>query len=156
MMLSAPGPGWGANPYANIRVPRLPVPPAGTALATAPAPVRREPIVRGQREDDPLPATPAAAPAAVLDLMPPSLPHPSALGLAAPAEMDWTATRQRLRELGVVSFKVREARGGWHFVCELRTAIAGVYHHIESGPATTESEAVALALTEAGRWRSGR
>jgi hypothetical protein len=70
--------------------------------------------------------------------------------------MDWTATRQRLRELGVVSFKVREpreARGGWHFVCEVPTATAGVFHHIESGPAATEAEAVTLALAEASRWR---
>jgi hypothetical protein len=157
MMFAPAGQGPAGNPYANIQVPRLPVPPPETNLAssTPPALAQREPIVRGQREDGPAPATPAAAPApaAILDLTPPSLPPPAALGLAAPAEMDWTATRQRLRELGVVSFKVREARGGWHFVCEVPTARVGVFHHIESGPAATEAEAVTLALAEASRWR---
>ena len=154
MQQQSPAPGWGASPYANIQVPRLPVPPAGTGLASAPAPAPRQPIIRGQVEEEPLP--PAAVETTVL-APPPSLPHPSALGLAAPpSEMDWTATRQHLRELGVVSFQVGEQRGSWHFVCQMPTATAGVFHRIESGPAATEAEAVTLALAEAQRWRTGR
>src|SRR5262249_11672206 len=89
----------------------------------------------------------------------PSLPPPSALGLAAPppalaaGEADWAAARRRLKELGVVTFQVHELpQGGWRFVCQLRTAQAGVLRRLATAPAATEAEAATLALAEAGRW----
>jgi hypothetical protein len=68
-------------------------------------------------------------------------------------DIDWTATRQQLKALGVVTFQVGELpEGGWRFVCQLRTAQAGVLHRIEAGPVATEAEAINLALAEAKRW----
>lgn len=153
-MLMLP-PGYGASPSATtqgVPIPRLPVPPAGNGGGAA-AP--RAPVVRGLPPDDPLP--PCPAPMSAL----PSLPSPAALGVAAAlpapvlggADIDWTATRRQLKDLGVVSFQVNEvAQGGWRFVCQLRTARAEVLHRIEAGPAATEAEAVTLALAEAKRW----
>ena len=57
-----------------------------------------------------------------------------------------------MRELGIVAFKVQELpQGGWRFVCDVRTAQAGRLRRIETGPAATEAEAIALALAEAGQ-----
>jgi hypothetical protein len=85
-----------------------------------------------------------------------SIPSPGAFGVAdapeAPAGTDWTAVRQRIKEVGIVAFKVIEMpQGGWRFVCDVRTAEPGRLRRIETGPAATEAEAITLALAEARR-----
>jgi hypothetical protein len=65
---------------------------------------------------------------------------------------DWTAIHKRMKEVGIVAFKMPELRqGGWCFVCDVRTDLPGRLRRIEIGPAATEAEAISLALVEAGR-----
>src|SRR5262245_21783506 len=139
--------------------PAAPAPQQAAGLLT-PGPVPREPVVRGQKADEPAPPAAAAEPPPA----PLSIPSPDALGLAvpprpaadAPPGTDWASLRQRMKDLGVVAFEVRELpQGGWHFVCDLRTARPGRLRRIETGPSATEAEAIALALAEAGRLGSG-
>ena len=91
-----------------------------------------------------------------------SIPSPEKLGVqpravqlpAAQAEVDWTATRRRLRELGVLTFQLdHPAEGGCHFICLLPTGDPGRSHRIDARGAT-ETEAVRLALTRAEEWKS--
>jgi hypothetical protein len=181
-MLFAAPPGWNAqpSPYAVNPAPGQrqglglasgqvvpPVPPvAGARPETAPQlagdPPRRGFTARGVPEDE-APQAPVAVAAAVPPPAPLTLPPPAALGLAEPpdgtapvAEMDAGRAHQRLRELGLVGFKVRQEANGWRFVCELRTARPGTLHRIETGPAATEAQALALAVAEADRWARGR
>jgi hypothetical protein len=143
--------------------PAAPAPQQGASpAALARGPVPREPVVRGQKEEEREPA-PAAPPEPTIEPPPAplSIPSPDALGLVAapqrpppgaPSGTDWASLRQRLTELGVVAFQVHELpQGGWRFVCDLRTARPGCLRRIETGPAATEAEAIALALAEAGR-----
>jgi hypothetical protein len=68
---------------------------------------------------------------------------------------DLSMLRQRMKELGVVAYQATELpQGGWRFVCDLRTAQPGRLRRIETGPTATETEAIALALAEAGRQAS--
>jgi hypothetical protein len=83
------------------------------------------------------------------------IPTPEQLGVARRAEMhaDWAVTRQRLQELGAVSFQVdHPAAGGCRFVCWLPQGQPGTTRCIEAH-AATEAEAVRLALDRAARWR---
>jgi hypothetical protein len=93
-----------------------------------------------------------------------SIPSPEKLGVqpravqspAAQAEVDWTATRRRLRELGVLTFQLdHPTEGGCHFTCLLPTSDPGRSHRIDARGAT-ETEAVRLALARAEEWKSGR
>ena len=68
---------------------------------------------------------------------------------------DLSTLRQRMKELGVVAYQATELpQGGWRFVCDLRTAQPGHLRRIETGPTATETEAIALAIAEAGRQAS--
>lgn len=67
--------------------------------------------------------------------------------------MDWTATRLRLRELGVVALTLKDVPGGVLLICELPAAQPGRWHRIETGPTANETEAAALALAEVEKLR---
>jgi hypothetical protein len=139
--------------------PRQSAPRAQAAGVAAPAPGRnvvqnttppRPTAVRGVAEDEP------ARPRVTSVAMP--SPDQLQVGAARPADsgIDWTATRGRLQDLGVVSFQVDQLpAGGFQFTCFLPTAEAGKTHRVEAHGAT-EAEAVRRALDEARRWRDQR
>src|SRR5262245_43958491 len=159
-----PSPGWGNPAYptaqggrpmqggmpqtAGHTIPRLPTPGQQSVAAAEPEP-RVARGVSGPSSPAPTPAPAPAPPARV------HLPTPGELGVAAQAPapaLDWTATRRRLNELGAVTFQLQQTSGGWRFACQLRTAVAGQLHRIETAPVASEAEAVALAMAEAERW----
>ena len=108
----------------------------------------REPLVRAKGYDE----EPAARPA------PLSLPSPEQLGVArrAPETVDWTATHQRLEELGAVGFQLESLTGGgFRFSCLIPTGQPDRAYRIE-GQGTTQAEAVRIALERAAPYRRGR
>jgi len=123
--------------------PRQAAPPVRTAQVPAP----KAPAIRAQAPDDIKPQVRTTV----------AMPSPDQLGVAArPADgsCDWAAARQRMQDLGVVTFQVdHPAAEQYQFTCLLRTAEAGRTHRIEAQGAT-ESEAVRRALDEAQRWRA--
>ncbi|MBI1914296.1 MAG: hypothetical protein HYS12_06100 [Planctomycetes bacterium] len=165
-------PDWGTSPPASTLAPRPQTVPARTVPRQAPpaatwaqGPAPRVPVVRGQNADQPETAPPQSAVTAAAAYTPPpvpvSIPSPRAFGVADVPEQqaggnatgtDWTTVRQRMKEVGIVAFKVLELpQGGWRFVCDVRTTQPGRLRRIETGPAATEAEAITLALAEAGR-----
>jgi len=109
-------------------------------------------VIRGvsaeQQRPEPLP---------LRALEPVNIPSPEQLGVAIPKphdpSIDWETTRNRLRELGAVSFQLDTLPdGSCRFVCQLATAEFGQTQGIEAR-ATTEAEAVREALGRAELYR---
>jgi hypothetical protein len=79
------------------------------------------------------------------------IPSPEQLGVVRRIETqaDWSVTRQRLQELGAVSFQVEHLpTGGCRFVCWVPKGAPGTNQRIEA-QAATEAEAVRLGLDKA-------
>lgn len=141
-----------AAPPAAPRVQSLPKAPASTqAAALAP-----RPVVRAQSPDEPdvpprpLPPEPRLAPV--------TLPAPEQLGIGvepAAEDVDWNTVHRRLRELGSLSSQLQRTGDGYRFVCLLPTTQSDRAQRIEAA-ATTEAEAVRLALARAELWARGR
>jgi hypothetical protein len=139
-----------AAPPAAPRVQSVPTAPSQTA---APAP---RPVVRAKSADEPdvpprpLPPEPRLAPV--------TLPAPEQLGIGVEAvaeDVDWNTVHRRLRELGSLSSQLQRTGDGYRFVCLLPTTQADRAQRIEAA-ATTEAEAVRLALARAELWARGR
>jgi hypothetical protein len=118
--------------------------------------MERPPVVRAQMEDEPAPAPrPAQRHAALL------IPTPEELGVgdarATPAAVvDWAEVHGRLDRLGVTCFQLEKlASAGCRVSCLLPTGQDNRAHRIEV-EATSEAEAVRLALAKAGEWADGR
>jgi hypothetical protein len=110
------------------------------ARVAAPAPV-----FRGQASDEPSqPVRPALV----------TIPPPEQLGVRPDtrrdgSSADWSAARQRLKELGASCFQVQELRGGGcRFICLLSTGKASYTHRVEV-EADTEAEAIRKGLEQA-------
>ena len=111
----------------------------------------QRPIFRAKSDDEP---------AAMRDsLAPIPLPSPDELGvtvLSGPAgSTDWAAVHQQLDRLGALCVHVEKVDGGCRFTCLLPTAQAERTHRVEA-VASTEAEAVRLALDKCVEWSGGR
>src|SRR5437763_3610054 len=115
------------------------------------------PRFRAQSPDEPvsneLRTSPSPRPVAL------AMPSPEQLGIAAAnaptGALDWTAANRRLALLGAISsHRERLPQGGFRFVCLLPTTQADRTHRIEA-VATTEAEAVRVALQKAEEWAAG-
>jgi hypothetical protein len=140
-----------AAPVFNGNVPLQQASVVPPRPATQPARVAG-PVIRGQAADEP---TPPALPALV------TIPGPEQLGVktirpgdGSPA--DWSAARQRLRELGASCFQVQDLHGGGcRFICLLPTEKASYTHRVEV-EAESEAEAVRKGLERAEQLASKR
>ncbi len=115
--------------------------------ATAPraaAPAQPRPLVRAKAPDELTPPRPA----------PLAMPSPEQLGVAVRSTepgLDWAAIHARIKELGIIGFHMDSAPdGSRRFTCWVPRGQPGVTQRIEA-LATTEAEAVRLALEQAGR-----
>jgi len=109
----------------------------------APRPV----AARGYSQEEPPSPAPPPRPAPV------TMPSPQQMGIAAgqaiEAGVDWMGVRRQLNELGVISFQMDRLNDGSHrFVCVLPSGQPDRHRRIESR-ATTENEAIRLALERA-------
>lgn len=96
------------------------------------------------------PAEPArtAAPAPALL----RLPTPEQLGVAVTAAADWSAAHRRFEQMGAVCFRLEKlAHGGCRVSCVLPTTQPDLSHRVEA-EASSEAEAVRLALDKAEEW----
>jgi hypothetical protein len=86
-----------------------------------------------------------------------SLPSPEDVGVGAAAKIDWNDAHTRLERLGNIGMTTGQTTDGRHRVSlVLRTSRTDSVQRIEA-VASTEAEAVALALAKAEEWsRSGR
>jgi hypothetical protein len=89
-----------------------------------------------------------------------NIPSPEELGIgsvrqAEVTKVDWTAARAQLDRLGATCFQVQKLEGRYRFTCLLPTGQAGRNHRIEA-EASTEADAVQLALAKAEDWAAGR
>ena len=141
----------GAAPYpppGYAVQPAVPRPAAAQPVRTAQAPPKA-PVVRAQAPDDVKPQVRTTV----------AMPSPDQLGVSGgPADggCDWTATRRRLQDLGVVTFQVDRLNAEvYQFTCLLPSSEPSRTHRIEAH-GTTEAEAVRRALDEAQRWRDQR
>jgi hypothetical protein len=119
-----------------------------------------QPIFRGKGADEPVappPVTGNPSPESAAVAM--NMPSPTQFGIEAKATSrltDWTAARQRLNQLGAVSFNLDQApQGGYRFSCFLPTGQAGRTHRVEV-TAASEADAVGLALDSAEAWAGGK
>ena len=121
--------------------------PYNPALAQQPP----RPIFRAKGDDEP---------AAMRDIPAPiSLPSPDQFGITIPSaaggSTDWTAVHQQLDRLGALCVHVEKVDGGCRFTCLLPTAQPERSHRVEA-VASTEAEAVRLALDKCTEWSGGR
>ncbi|HYV34285.1 MAG TPA: hypothetical protein VE988_01190 [Gemmataceae bacterium] len=132
--------------------PQFQPPPLAAQQPTGP------PIVRGIRPDE----VPAQAYVPVVEsvkMAPVRLPSPEELGvgLKAPApaaSVDWNTAHARLQQLGGIGLQSTHLPDGRVRVAFLlRTNQVNQVHHVEA-TASTEAEAVAVALSEAEKWAS--
>jgi hypothetical protein len=133
-------------PRAQASMPAVPArPPAPRAAARAP-----EPVVRGVPPDEPPPRR---------EREPLAMPSPQQLGIhppTSPAGVDWTATHNRLKELGVVGVHVETLPGGGcRLTCWLPRPQPGVRQRIEA-QAPSEAEAIRLCLDRVQHCRTAQ
>lgn len=92
-------------------------------------------------------------------LAPIPLPSPDQLGITIPSgaagSPDWTAVHQQLDRLGALCVHVEKVDGGCRFTCLLPTAQPERTHRVEA-VASTEAEAVRLALDKCTEWSGSR
>ena len=137
-MLTAPPP---SMPAAPALVPRGRGAPAVTAVPASPS--RRQPVVRAQAPEEPKPARPPML----------TLPPPEQLGVAVRptgrADADWTALHERMRDLGVLSFRMDKLPNGRaRFTCWMPLDRPELTRRIEC-EAASEWEAAQRGLREA-------
>ena len=121
--------------------------------------VPARPIIRAQREDDPVPLSrPAQTPQRRLVI---SIPSPEELGVAQRrppqnAALDWTEVHTRLDHLGASCFHLEKcSKGRSRVTCLLPTGQQGRSRRIEA-EADTEAEAVRTALAKAEEFAQSR
>lgn len=136
-------------PYGAPPTPRYQAPaPLATPMVAAPQPQqnRQQPIFRAQAADEPEQRSTLR------------LPSPEALGIGTrkpTTAIDWTIVHQRLDQLGATCFqKHRLPDGGCRITCLLPSQ-PGTQHRIDT-QATSEAEALRLALDQAERWAARR
>jgi hypothetical protein len=89
------------------------------------------------------------------------MPSPQELGVADLKQpenpiVDWAAVHNRLDRLGATCFQLeRTPQGSCRITCLLPTDQRGRTHRIEAD-ASTEADAVRLALARAQEWVAGR
>jgi hypothetical protein len=109
------------------------------------------PIFRAKGDDE------AAVPRESIE--PLRLPSPDQLGIASPSgaagTTDWTAVHQQLDRLGALCVHLEKVEGGCRFTCLLPTAQPERTHRVEA-VASSEAEAVRLALDKCAEWTGGR
>jgi hypothetical protein len=88
-----------------------------------------------------------------------SLPSPEDAGVAVPGtagKVDWNATRERLQQLGGISWQLTQLTdGSFRVALVMRTTQPNCFHHIEATEAT-EAAAVNVAMARAEQWASGK
>ncbi len=140
-----------APPTMTAPLPSMPVGPAfvpprrsAPAVAAVPAsPPRRQPVIRAQAPEEPKPARPPML----------TLPPPEQLGVAVRptdrADADWTALHARMRDLGVLSFRMDKLPNGRaRFTCWMPLDRPELTRRIEC-EAASEWEAAQRGLREA-------
>ena len=144
--VSQPSAGYASSP---------PSPPKYSSVAQQQTPAPR--VVRGQRPDEPAPEP--AAPIVRASVL--RMPSPQELGVGDAKRpenpsVDWAAVHSQLDRLGATCFQLeRTLEGSLRITCLLPTEERGRSHRIEA-QASSEAEAVRLALARAQEWKAGR
>ena len=114
-------------------------------------PVLSTGVARGMRAEEPLESSPAPQ----VRVSAVSIPSPRDLGRGAtstaPIELDWSATRRQLDEVGAIKFEMEKlSSGGSRFSCWVRD---GASVRPVTGEGASESDAVRLCLARAKQGR---
>jgi hypothetical protein len=115
--------------------------------AQAPRQPQQQPVVRGSAPEEKKPAR----------REPVSLPSPEQIGITPPVPpdpnvIDWNATHERMKAMGVLEFQMpQRAEGGYRFSVVMATAEAGRTYRIE-GTGATEAAAIRSCLDKTDRW----